>query len=69
MDIQDIVYRLRTRAEIRRKIGRGDGEVDRISRDLLEAADEIEALRKLVEEWKDRVVEAAEYAEHYRGCD
>ena len=45
MDTQDIVYRLRTRAEIRKKIDRGNGEVDRISRDLLEAADEIEALR------------------------
>jgi len=50
MEKEDIVVRLRKRAEIRQKIDRGDGEIDRISRDLLEAADEIENLRfELVE--------------------
>ena len=41
---EDLVTRLRKRAEIRRKIPRG--EPDRISDILEEAADEIERLRK-----------------------
>lgn len=44
-DINDLVYRLRKRAEIRRNIPRG--EPDRISDILEEAANEIERLRKI----------------------
>lgn len=45
MSGSDLVADLRKRAEIRAKIDRGDGEVDRISAQLLQAADEIERLR------------------------
>jgi len=45
VDEEDIVFRLRKRAEIRAKIDRGDGKPDRISVQLLEAAEEIENLR------------------------
>lgn len=47
---EDIVTRLRTRAAIRRGIPRP--EPDRISRDCEEAADEIERLRLLVEQYQ-----------------
>jgi chromosome segregation ATPase len=46
VDEQDLVYRLRKRAEVRIKLDRGNGKLDRISAQLLEAADEIESLRK-----------------------
>jgi hypothetical protein len=47
MDENDLVYRLRKRAEIRRKIPRAKpGEADRISDILEEAANEIERLRE-----------------------
>jgi hypothetical protein len=50
----DIVYRLRKRAEIRRQIPSRksvqNGEPDRISDLLEEAADEIEFLRGVIEE-------------------
>lgn len=53
-DEQDLVYRLRKRAEIRRQIpGRKsveEGTPDRIANILEEAADEIERLREI--EWK-----------------
>lgn len=52
IDENDLVYRLRKRAEIRRQIpGRKsiqEGKADRIADLLDEAADEIEALRKNV---------------------
>jgi len=48
MNENDIVYRLRKRAEIRRSIPRG--EPDRISDILEEAANEIEQLRGLIQE-------------------
>jgi uncharacterized coiled-coil DUF342 family protein len=53
--MDDIVYRLRKRAEIRAKIDRGDGEVDRISAQLLEAADCIETLRKKIEDMQEQI--------------
>ncbi len=53
MDEQDLVYRLRKRAEIRRQIpGRKsveEGTPDRIANILEEAANEIERLREI--EW------------------
>lgn len=42
---QDIVEKLRIRAEIRRKIGRGSGERDRIADLCDDAANEIDRLR------------------------
>lgn len=46
---QDIVEKLRNRAEIRRKIGRKpDGKPDRIADTCEEAANEIEHLRALL---------------------
>ena len=52
-DEQDLVYRLRKRAEIRRQIpGRKsvqEGKTDRIADLLEEAANEIESLRKKAE--------------------
>lgn len=51
MNEEDIVYRLRKRAEIRRQISTRksvqEGRPDRLSDLLEEAADEIEALRGL----------------------
>ena len=53
VDEQDLVYRLRKRAEIRRQIPSRksvqDGAPDRIADILEEAADEIERLREI--EW------------------
>lgn len=46
---QDIVEKLRNRAEIRRKIGRKpDGKPDRIADTCEQAANEIERLRELL---------------------
>lgn len=49
MDVEDIVYRLRKRAEIRRQISTRksvqEGKPDRIADLLEEAANEIEQLR------------------------
>lgn len=54
---QDLVYRLRKRAEIRRQIpGRTsvqEGKPDRIADLLDEAADELERLRDQVQYWKN----------------
>jgi hypothetical protein len=53
MENQDLVYRLRKRAEIRRQIpGRKsvvEGKPDRIADLLEEAADELEKLRNLAQ--------------------
>lgn len=48
--VEDIVVRLRRRAQIRRGIPRP--ELDRISRDCEEAANEIEWLRLLVDQYQ-----------------
>jgi len=53
LDTQDIVYQLRKRAEIRAKIDRGDGKIDRISVQLLRAADEVERLRAALRFYAD----------------
>ncbi len=57
MNTEDIVYRLRKRAEIRRQIpGRKsveEGKPDRISDLLEEAADEIERLRGIFDEFSE----------------
>jgi hypothetical protein len=57
MNEQDLVYRLRKRAEIRRQIpGRKsvqEGAPDRIADLLEEAADEIETLRKNISSHDD----------------
>jgi hypothetical protein len=54
MDEQDIVYRLRKRAEIRRQIKDRksvmEGKPDRIADILEEAATEIDRLRKYIEQ-------------------
>jgi len=53
---QELVYRLRKRAEIRRQIGSRksvqEGKPDRISDLLEEAAEEIERLRGVIEDAK-----------------
>jgi hypothetical protein len=53
---EDLVYRLRKRAEIRRQIpGRKsvqEGKPDRMAALLDEAADEIEKLREEIEGWR-----------------
>ena len=53
-NVQDLVYRLRKRAEIRRQIpGRKsveEGKPDRIADILEEAANEIDALRGVIDE-------------------
>ena len=59
MSEEDIVFRLRKRAEIRAKIDRGEGEVDRISAQLIEAADEIERLRRVIRQIGDDLSEEA----------
>ena len=41
-----LAIEMRKRAEIRAKIDRGDGKVDRISAQLLQAAGEIERLQR-----------------------
>ena len=57
MNENDIVYRLRKRAEIRRQIpGRKsveEGKPDRIADILEEAADEIENLRGVIDEFSE----------------
>ena len=57
MNEQDLVYRLRKRAEIRRQIpGRKsveEGAPDRIADLLEEAAREIETLRKIISAYAD----------------
>jgi hypothetical protein len=58
MNEQDLVYRLRKRAEIRRQIPSRksvqEGARDRIADLLEEAANEIETLRKeIVSSWED----------------
>ena len=59
MNEQDIIYRLRKRAEIRRQIpGRKsveEGTPDRIADLLEEAADEMERLRQLIEDHNIRL--------------
>lgn len=54
MNEQDLVYRLRKRAEIRKQIpdrkSVQEGKPDRIAAILEEAADEIERLRSKIEE-------------------
>jgi len=54
MNEQDLIYRLRKRAEIRRQIpGRKsvqEGTPDRIADLLEEAADEMERLRQIIED-------------------
>lgn len=58
IDEQDIVYRLRKRAEIRRQISTRksvqEGKPDRMSDLLEEAADEIEGLTKIIDYLQDR---------------
>jgi hypothetical protein len=59
---QDIITKLRTRAEIRRKIGRkADGKEDRIALTCEQAADEIERLRAMLAH-NLTVVKRAQYA-------
>jgi hypothetical protein len=57
MDENDLVYRLRKRAEIRRQIPTRksvqENEPDRIADLLEEAANEIERLRDIEWKWKD----------------
>jgi hypothetical protein len=54
MDQEDLVYRLRKRAEIRRQISSRksvqEGKTDRISDLLEEAADEIDRLKQVIED-------------------
>lgn len=54
MDQEDLVYRLRKRAEIRRQISSRksvqEGKPDRISELLEEAADEIDRLKQVIED-------------------
>ena len=56
--MEDLVYRLRKRAEIRRQIvtrkSVQNGEADRIADLLEEAAQEVARLRDLVEDLRDR---------------
>lgn len=54
---QDITEKLRIRAEIRRKIGRGSGERDRIADLCEEAALEIDQLRKENERLSEKLIE------------
>ena len=57
IDENDIVYRLKKRAEIRRQISTRksvqEGKPDRISDLLEEAAEMIELLRKEIKAWED----------------
>jgi hypothetical protein len=57
MNEQDLVYRLRKRAEIRRQIPSRksvqNGEPDRIADLLEEAANEIEKLREKEQSWQN----------------
>jgi hypothetical protein len=57
MNEQDLVYRLRKRAEIRRQIPSRksvqENKPDRIADLLEEAADELERVRKLYEHYQD----------------
>jgi S-adenosylmethionine synthetase len=60
MDEQDLVFRLRKRAEIRRQITTRksvqEGKPDRIADLLDEAADEIEKKQDKIEEWKSHAM-------------
>jgi hypothetical protein len=66
VDEEDIVFRLRKRAEIRAKLDRGDGKPDKISIQLEEAAKEIEKLRGLYERQRDFATERGQIISELR---